>query len=747
MPVGLASKSRQSERSRSQQRKKTNQAPGRLEIEAGNQAIAELIAAARNPQSETNAPPGGQSSRGEHIALGSNQFVPHSVGGRTALAQQLSHAIGHRARAQNGGQHELQAEQAERDFGGFERSSNSAAMPSAPPNRNGVPLDPRTRRSMEARLGHNFGNVRVFADTEAAAFASELDADAYTIGPNIVFGSGRYAPDTRSGSALLAHELTHVKQQQRGAPTAVMRKGKTVRGFFANIFQFWDYSKQTLNAYLAEVSRTGQIVGDHDSDDMARQIVDEWKVDKSAYNLTLRLRVLLIREMLDGSVLKSDQLGIITLLENSTNLELKEMIGSGPGKITYAEIEPKFGVLKKRLQFFNEEVLQKLSTIKTPEKGETFLEMLERTEKETGIKLDQVSISFSMAAGALYESFLADLEAKSDVNVTITLSRTRLQIRIDPALTINIIGPINPQLSGAQIDFKDSKGKVEVSQLNIFLYDKAKELVRTMLEGTRFADPNYDLTRDPHLYAELKDQTVLGDLNRIKYNLQKEEGKPSAEKEKKSKEENERRLSMVSGGRIDLHLSHPAGVRLPAKDKGWGLRVPAGTTFELSLSIEGTGAEIMKKDMVLRRLSVRSKPGVLIVDGKDDIIELSGFDIETGMKLTIGKVVEKKDIKQVAREKFPGKFTEQITGAMKSWDETVDSWTPLLDLITGERSGKSNIALDLLIGITERVFHWIAPWVAGFFSGTISEYTGMTEEQISRFFGFQPKRDEPNKVK
>jgi hypothetical protein len=57
-------------------------------------------------------------------------------------------------------------------------------------------------------------HVRVHTDQQAAKSAHALNADAFTCGNHIVFGSGKYAPDTTAGLRLLAHELTHVLQQQ-----------------------------------------------------------------------------------------------------------------------------------------------------------------------------------------------------------------------------------------------------------------------------------------------------------------------------------------------------------------------------------------------------------------------------------------------------------------------------------------------------------------------------------------------------
>jgi hypothetical protein len=80
----------------------------------------------------------------------------------------------------------------------------------------GQPLDPATRAFMEERFNHDFGDVRVHADAQAAESARAINALAYTVGSETVFGAGQYAPATREGRKLLAHELTHVVQQRGG---------------------------------------------------------------------------------------------------------------------------------------------------------------------------------------------------------------------------------------------------------------------------------------------------------------------------------------------------------------------------------------------------------------------------------------------------------------------------------------------------------------------------------------------------
>ena len=80
----------------------------------------------------------------------------------------------------------------------------------------GAPLDDGVRADMEARMGQDFGDVRVHTGDTADASARSVSAHAYTVGSNIVFQRGSYDPGSSSGQTLLAHELTHVVQQRTG---------------------------------------------------------------------------------------------------------------------------------------------------------------------------------------------------------------------------------------------------------------------------------------------------------------------------------------------------------------------------------------------------------------------------------------------------------------------------------------------------------------------------------------------------
>ena len=88
----------------------------------------------------------------------------------------------------------------------------------------GQPLDGPARAFLEPRFGHDFSRIRIHTDQRAARSAIAVNARAYTVGNDVVFGSGQYAPDSAAGRHLLAHELTHTIQQGQ-SPALVQRVG------------------------------------------------------------------------------------------------------------------------------------------------------------------------------------------------------------------------------------------------------------------------------------------------------------------------------------------------------------------------------------------------------------------------------------------------------------------------------------------------------------------------------------------
>ena len=80
----------------------------------------------------------------------------------------------------------------------------------------GQALDVQTRAFMEPRFGHDFNQVRIHTDANAAESARAVHALTYTVDNHIALGRDQHAPGTTAGRLLLAHELAHVIQQSAG---------------------------------------------------------------------------------------------------------------------------------------------------------------------------------------------------------------------------------------------------------------------------------------------------------------------------------------------------------------------------------------------------------------------------------------------------------------------------------------------------------------------------------------------------
>lgn len=101
----------------------------------------------------------------------------------------------------------------------------------------GMPLPAELRGFFEPRFERDLSHVRLHLDSAAEEGARAVQAKAYTVGSDIVFGAGEYAPSTTAGRHLMAHELAHVIQQER-QPAAINRKIRSdpqasLSGFFS----------------------------------------------------------------------------------------------------------------------------------------------------------------------------------------------------------------------------------------------------------------------------------------------------------------------------------------------------------------------------------------------------------------------------------------------------------------------------------------------------------------------------------
>jgi hypothetical protein len=129
----------------------------------------------------------------------------------------------------------------------------------------GQHLDRETKNFMEPRFGHDFSDVRVYADLNAVESARKVNALAFTVGRKIVFGASQYAPKTTKGQKLLAHELTHVVQQT----------GKNNRKTIDN--SHWLESNHTPSKKDRRIFRSINI---SNSDKILQTQVPQWEIDR-----------------------------------------------------------------------------------------------------------------------------------------------------------------------------------------------------------------------------------------------------------------------------------------------------------------------------------------------------------------------------------------------------------------------------------------------------------------------------------
>ncbi len=113
--------------------------------------------------------------------------------------------------------------------------SDSASQAIASSKGNGSKMDSQTENFMSSRFGVDLSGVNIHTNEESAGLNRELGARAFTTGSDIYFNKGQYQPGTESGKYLLAHELTHVIQQQSAGPAIQREGGNQTNGTQGNI--------------------------------------------------------------------------------------------------------------------------------------------------------------------------------------------------------------------------------------------------------------------------------------------------------------------------------------------------------------------------------------------------------------------------------------------------------------------------------------------------------------------------------
>jgi Domain of unknown function (DUF4157) len=163
-------------------------------------------------------------------------------------------------------------------------------------NSPGRPLDSATRAFMEPKFGHDFSKVRVHSDGEAEESARAVNALAYTVGHDIVFGSAQYAPSSSAGRRLLSHELTHVAQQASvTAPQILRRDSPTPAAGEESSLEDILPSKIGLVAAIDRQVLLKDIFGEHG----LSQLVEEVKANPLALAFTRRTGILGLLALVD----------------------------------------------------------------------------------------------------------------------------------------------------------------------------------------------------------------------------------------------------------------------------------------------------------------------------------------------------------------------------------------------------------------------------------------------------------------
>lgn len=124
---------------------------------------------------------------------------------------------------------EQQLQRKESADGGMEVSESTGSYIDSLSGK-GSPLSSPERSFFEPRLGYDFSGVRLHTNTEANQSAKELNAYAYAHGENVVFAAGQYNPHTDEGKRLMAHELTHVVQQNADTISPCIQRRIAVSG-------------------------------------------------------------------------------------------------------------------------------------------------------------------------------------------------------------------------------------------------------------------------------------------------------------------------------------------------------------------------------------------------------------------------------------------------------------------------------------------------------------------------------------
>jgi hypothetical protein len=290
----------------------------------------------------------------------------------------------------------------------------------------GKPLDGITRGFMESRFGQDFSKVRIHADHDAHTSAERMNAHAYTIGHDIVFGAGAY------DRQRLAHELTHVVQQSGSASSSTHQDTES------EARRNSEHVASGFSGHVQHGMAPGTVQRDDDDDPKKKKIAKEKPEGEFSMGSTSTLKPGSVKNKFGFSgeasipLLPGAKLGPVLFfdklkLTSEGSAEIDATPGQaqlpGPQDIRSMQTEAALGLLKLELPKFK----------KLEEKGITLGAGIEGTGKlsyDTGEKGLGASIGTTGTASAAYKSpsllpsSVGELKLSSKLNATGSLERT-----------------------------------------------------------------------------------------------------------------------------------------------------------------------------------------------------------------------------------------------------------------------------------------------------------------------------------
>jgi hypothetical protein len=282
----------------------------------------------------------------------------------------------------------------------------------------GRPLEPGLRQDMERRFGYDFSPVRVHSDAAAGQSAKDMNADAYTVGHAIVFGSGRLAPEISDGRRLLAHELTHVVQQSSPAnqrqARPIARKPRTVATASARP-AVREMTREEAQAILIEyIARMPD-----ESSAAMEAIVTTLRMSSTVKNWKMRLRQLSAAfSLLDAQ---------------SAATVLKALTSPVGDKQKY--LKQRFGRLDSDFRAPLLDILRKRAVAKSVREEEAAAKPSQA--KETWVELQEGVFAFQVSAGTTINDVAAYLSGHPDLpNVLAQLNNVSCTTPLEEAYPV-----------------------------------------------------------------------------------------------------------------------------------------------------------------------------------------------------------------------------------------------------------------------------------------------------------------------